>query len=70
MSLGTGALLTRGDRAACLNLLQAQTRSARQPNTPTEQAMNIHFDDVAIAVLIFVFSVAAPLMLLGSLLAA
>jgi len=32
--------------------------------------MNIHFDDVAIAVLIFVFSVAAPLMLLGSLLAA
>jgi hypothetical protein len=31
--------------------------------------MTTHFDDIAIAVLTFVFSVAAPLMLVGSLLA-
>jgi hypothetical protein len=32
--------------------------------------MNTYFDDIAIAVLTFVFLVAAPLMLVGSLLAA
>jgi len=32
--------------------------------------MNTYFDDIAIAVLTFVFAVAAPLMLVGSLLAA
>jgi hypothetical protein len=32
--------------------------------------MNTHFDDIAIAVLTFVFSVAAPLMVLGALLSA
>ena len=70
MSLGGRALLTRGTGAACLNLLQAQTRIAASAEQPTEQAMNTYFDDIAIAVLTFAFSVAAPLMLVGALLAA